>query len=131
MAIQQTSYTKYQHERAERLADMIPTLPTATDKRTGIVYTIFPSSDDPEHTGHGATHLWCSCKGFERRSACSHQLAVLRHIQRAEAVRFDQAAQKRRENGVCRQPGCILTATTKLGRCEQHTRAILSLVADL
>lgn len=131
MAIQMTGYTQAMREKAERLADLVPTFTRGRDKRTGIGYVTVPSSDDPERTGHNTNGLTCTCEGYARRGHCTHALAVQIADRRRESARIAAAQQKRRENGVCRQAGCILTATSKLGRCEAHTMAILSLVADL
>lgn len=131
MATETAFYTKAQREKAERLAQLVPTLPTARSKESGITYVIVPSSDDPEHTGHLTNGLSCSCEGFKRRSACSHALAVFLSHRDATMRRIEAAQANRRQFGVCQQPGCIFAATSKLGRCEAHTRTVLALVADL
>lgn len=131
MAVETAVYTKAQREKAERLAQLVPTFPTARSKQDGITYTIVPSSDDPEHTGHLTNGLSCSCEGFKRRSACAHALAVFLSHRQATMRRIEAAQANRKQFGVCQQPGCIFAATSKLGRCEPHTRAILSIVVDL
>jgi hypothetical protein len=131
MAIQFQSITPAMRQKAERLAEMVPTLTRGRDKRSGINYVTFPSSDDPERTGHNTNGLGCTCEGFRRRATCTHALAVSLWDRRQESAHIAAAQQRRKENGCCSAVGCIMTATSKLGKCEAHTRVLLALVADL
>ncbi len=108
------SLTRAMHEKAERLSALVPTLSRWREPQTGVRGVIFPSSDDPEHTGHRANALWCSCPGFSKRNICTHQAAVARAEHRAQSERIAEAQRRGRP---CKVNGCEERATTLVGRC--------------
>lgn len=130
-AVYQPTVSEATMAKAEKIAEMIPSLSTGRDKATGIRFVIVPSSDEPQTIGHTATALWCSCLGWKRHSICSHQLAVSLYNRRQTAARIALAQQKRRENGQCRSVGCILTAEQNpLGLCSDHARVLRASVLE-
>lgn len=124
IAVYQPSVSAATMQKAERLAEMVPSFPTARDKQTGITYVIVPSSDDPERTGHLTNGMSCTCLGWKRNDVCSHALAVTLHDQRQTAARIKAAQELRRQNGVCKQQPCIMTAARPGGRCADHNRVL-------
>jgi hypothetical protein len=106
----QATLSRETSAKADRLVEMIPTLPKGTQKGTGIRFVIFPSSDDPEHIGHTATALICSCQGHKRYGMCSHRAAMIRARDRAQNELIAMAQR-------CSTDGCGNMRQTRNGHC--------------
>jgi hypothetical protein len=118
--------------KAEQLADRLPYLPRFRSKANGAGGYVVPSSTDPVHKAHYSNHLGCTCEGFRRRSVCTHQLAALIVVQRAEAAirattqPVQQSAQERARRSYadlhpeCSINGCDELALGKSGKCSDH-----------
>jgi hypothetical protein len=117
--------------KAEALAERVPLFSRGRDKTTGIQFVIVPGS--APNVGHRTNGLGCTCRGYEIRGLCTHQLAVQIHQQRQEAPRIEAAQQNCAEFGQCVSKGCIAAAVNKGRRCRPClNRVVRQLgVADL
>jgi hypothetical protein len=100
--------------KAERLAAMLPLFPRGKSKIDGRGFYLIPGSKPT--TAHYANHIGCTCEGHRRRGTCTHRLACLLVVQRAEAAA---------PFGPCTAHGCTLAATGKARRCDEHFRQLV------
>ena len=59
--------------KAERLAEMVPTLSRGRSKVNGVTFYIFPASTPG--VAHWSNGLGCTCEGHRRRGTCTHALS--------------------------------------------------------
>ena len=88
----QAAYTLSQQASAERLLAQSLTWTRGRRKSDGLSFIIFPSSDN--RTAYYANERACTCRGFQHRGRCSHELAVKREAEQAR----EQATRPRYED---------------------------------
>ena len=116
--------TPAMQQKAEKLAEMLPLFPRGRAKANGTGFYLIPGSKPT--TAWYSNHAGCNCPGFQKRGTCTHQLACLLVVQRAEAPRIEAAQANYQQFGQCVTAGCIAAATGKSKRCDPCFARVVS-----
>lgn len=124
--------TDAMREKAERLADMLPTCPRGRSKRDGRGFFVIPASRP--NLAHYANMLGCTCRGFDVRGVCTHQIACQLHYLRTDGARIEalhpaplsaqHLFEEARPYGDCVKAGCTRPAENKGRRCAEHLKQL-------